>query len=73
MCSGFYFYYHEEVMAYAALLCAFLLGALHEYSSSWITNNTLALSSIYVVVSRVQVSQMPNYSLLRHLPLTLVL
>ncbi|GMT24680.1 hypothetical protein PFISCL1PPCAC_15977 [Pristionchus fissidentatus] len=51
---AFYFYYHEETMQYAALISAIGFGLLHEFAGGWLSTDVLALASVYVVVSRVQ-------------------
>ncbi|GMS97763.1 hypothetical protein PENTCL1PPCAC_19938 [Pristionchus entomophagus] len=51
---AFYFYYHEETMAYAALFSSIIFGLIHEFAGGWLSTDVLALASVYVVVSRVQ-------------------
>ncbi|CAJ0916904.1 unnamed protein product, partial [Mesorhabditis belari] len=51
---AYYFYFHEDIMEFSALFLALSIGAIHEFKSHWITNDILALCSIYVVVSRLQ-------------------
>ncbi|GMR50847.1 hypothetical protein PMAYCL1PPCAC_21042 [Pristionchus mayeri] len=51
---AFYFYYHEETMAYAALFSSIIFGLIHEFAGGWLSTDILALASVYVVVSRIQ-------------------
>ena len=43
------------MMAYCALFAAITVGLMHEFMGGWLSNDVLALSSVYVIVSRVQV------------------
>lgn len=51
---SFYFYYHEESMAYASMALSFTFGIGHELAGGWVSNDVLAFASIYIVSSRIQ-------------------